>query len=175
MELLRKLLSTTFVIFLAINSIQSQDSTSPKPGTDSDMENHDAKEGKDKELYEYYYKTRPANFPVSKAKLEYNLIKTLKKEILSRDYSKESIEATKKIDATNIQYERVYRESKWVRGFMNQNTHLNYSEFMYVAKYDKYMVFMTFDTNPESYLQPARQAQIVFSGKDKFEIVIPKP
>lgn len=175
MELFRKILSTTFVIFVAISSIQSQDSTAPKPTTDSDLENHDAKEGKDKELYEYYYKTRPENFPVNKAKLEYNLIKTLKKEIMSRDYSKESVEAIKKIDATNISYERVYRESKWVRGFMNQNTHISYSEFMYVAKHEKYMVFMTFDTNPESYLQPARHSQIVFSGKDKFEIVIPKP
>lgn len=150
-------------------------STANTPKSDPNLENHEEKEGQDKELFEYYYKTRPENLPPNKAKLEYNLIKTLKKEILSRDYSSETLNSLKKIDATNIKYERVYRESKWLRGYMVQNTHLKYGEFMYVAKYDKYMCFMSFDVNPESYLQQARHSQLVFEGKDKFEITIPKP
>ncbi|TGL20973.1 hypothetical protein [Leptospira yanagawae] len=175
MELSKKSLLFSLVFSLAVVSISAQDTKPQTTPTDVNQENHDAKEGQDKELFEYYYKTRPENLPPNKAKLEYNLIKTLKKEIMSRDYSKESAESIKKIDATNIQYERVYRESKWLRGFMTQNTHLNYMEFMYVVKYDKYMCFVTFDVNPENYLQQSRQSQLVFAGKDKFEITIPKP
>lgn len=175
MELSKKSLLITLVLFVAVASISAQDTKPQVTPADVSQENHDSKEGQDKELFEYYYKTRPENLPPNKAKLEYNLIKTLKKEIMSRDYSKESAEAIKKIDATNIQYERVYRESKWLRGFMAQNTHLNYSEFMYIVKHDKYMCFVSFDVNPETYLQQSRQSHLVFAAKDKFEIVIPKP
>lgn len=156
--------------------ISGQDAANPdKTVASAEGENHDPKEGQDKEFYEYYYKTQVENFPLKKAKLEYNLIKTAKKEILSRDYSKQTVDLIKKIDATNIKYERVYRDSKWVRGFMAQMTHLAALEFMYVVKHDKYMCFMTFETNPESYLQEARQSQLIFVGADKFEMVIPKP
>ena len=157
------------------NSITGQDSTGVDKTAAGVEENHDAKEGQDKEFYEYYYKTQVENLPLKKAKLEYNLIKTLKKEILSRDYSKANIEAIKKIESSNIKYERVYRDSKWVRGVLAQMTHLSVKDYMYIVKYDKYMCFMTFETNPESYLQEARQSQLIFSGTDKFEIVVPKP
>jgi len=156
--------------------IIGQTATNPDKTTTATLEeNHDAKEGQDKEFYEYYYKTQAENLPLKKAKLEYNLIKTLKKEIMSRDYSKANMDLIKKIDGANIKYERVYRESKWVRGFLAQMPHLAVKDFMYVVKFDKYMCFMTFETNPESYLQEARQSQLIFSGTDKFEIVIPKP
>ncbi len=158
-----------------INSITGQDTASANKTTAAGEENHDAKDGQDKEFYEYYYKTQVENLPLKKAKLEYNLIKTLKKEISSRDYSKATLEAVKKIDSSNVKYERVYRDSKWVRGILAQMTHLSVKDFMYVVKYDKYMCFMTFETNPESYLQEARQSQLIFSGTDKFEIVVPKP
>ncbi|MDF3819958.1 hypothetical protein P3G55_08620 [Leptospira sp. 96542] len=175
MELLKKYSLTLILFFVVAVSISAQDTKPQNTPNEVIQEDHDTKEGKDKELFEYYYKTRPENLPPNKAKLEYNLIKSLKKEILSRDYSKENLEGIKKIDATNIQYERVYRESKWLRGFMVQNTHLSYGEFMYVVKYDKYMCFVNFDVNPEMYLQQSRQSQLVFEAKDRFEIVIPKP
>ncbi|TGN19698.1 hypothetical protein [Leptospira idonii] len=178
MEVMERLKFTLiFLVALSLGpvagSVFGQEAAKPTGGAEE--ENHDAKEGQDKEFYEYYYKTQAENQPLKKAKLEYNLIKTLKKEILSRDYSKETIEAIKKIDASNVKYERVYRESKWVRGFMNQMPHLSTGDFMYIIKYDKYMCFITFDVNPESYLQPAKQSQLIFVGKDNFEIVIPKP
>lgn len=97
MELSKKSLLITFVLFVAVVSISAQDAKPQVTPTDVSQENHDAKEGQDKELFEYYYKTRPENLPPNKAKLEYNLIKTLKKEIMSRDYSKESVEAIKKL------------------------------------------------------------------------------
>jgi hypothetical protein len=160
---------------LAGASLNAQDSSSANSTSAVKEENHDAKEGQDKEFYEYYYKTQAENLPLKKAKLEYNLIKSLKREIRSRDYSKATMELMQKIDSSNIKYERVYRDSKWVRGFLAQMPHLGVRDFMYIVKHDKYMCFVTFETNPESYLQEARQTQLIFEGKDKFEIVIPKP
>jgi hypothetical protein len=169
------ILVVSLILGGTLNTIFGQDSSSANKTAVSAEESHDAKEGQDKEFYEYYYKTQIENLPLKKAKLEYNLIKTMKKEIRSRDFSKATLELTKKIDASNIKYERVYRDSKWVRGFLTQMPHLSVLDFMYVVKHDKYMCFMTFETNPESYLQEARQSQLIFSGTDKFEIVIPKP
>lgn len=172
--------SVIMILVIAMTGIGSlvlaQTTTSPNnTGSTPETENHDGKEGQDKEFYEYYYKTQAENLPLKKAKLEYNLIRTLKKEILSRDYSKANLELVKKIEGSNIKYERVYRDSKWVRGFLSQMPHLNVLDYMYIVKHDKYMCFLTFETNPESYLQEARQSQLLFTGNDKFEIVIPKP
>ncbi|TGN14542.1 hypothetical protein [Leptospira ilyithenensis] len=166
---------TALSLGLATSSLIAQDAVNPNKATSAVEEGHDAKEGQDKEFYEYYYKTIAESQPLKKAKLEYNLIKALKKEIVSRDTTKEAKENIKKIDTSNIKYEKVYRESKWVRGFMGQLPHLTARDFMFVVKYDKYMCFVSFDVNPESYLQEARQSQLIFEGKDKFEISIPKP
>ncbi|WP_411821403.1 hypothetical protein [Leptospira sp. 'Mane'] len=166
---------TALSLGFASATLTAQDTTNPNKTASSTEEDHDAKEGQDKEFYEYYYKTIAESQPLKKAKLEYNLIKALKKEITSRDTTKEAKESIKKIDSASIKYERVYRESKWVRGIMGQMPHISSRDFMFIVKYDKYMCFVSYDVNPESYLQEARQAQLIFEGKDKFEIAIPKP
>lgn len=141
----------------------------------SATEDHDAKSGLDKEYYDYYFKTLPEYKNKDKAKLNFNLIRHLKKEILSQDFSKPTQEAVSKISPDNVQFERVNSDSIWVRGIKSQKPYIKYREYMYVVKHEKYFCFMTFEINPEDYLQQARQVELIQDLDDKFKITVPKP
>jgi hypothetical protein len=138
-----------------------------------DEEKHEEKSGLDREYYEKYYKNLPSEKAKTKAKLEYNLIRNLKREILGNDYSKENLVMVKEINPSNIQYERVTRESKWVRGIRKAIPHLKELEYMYIVKHEKYLCFISFTVNPENYIFEPYQRELVYDGSDKFEIVIP--
>lgn len=137
-------------------------------------EDHEEKSGLDRKYYEKHYKNLPSETAKTKAKLEYNLIRQLKREILGRDYSKENLEKIKEIAPANIQYERVTRESKWVRGIKKALPHIKEMEYMYIVKYEKYICFINFHVNPENYISEPYQRELVFDGSgDKYDIVIP--
>jgi len=167
------------ILFLISTQLLAQtagpEAEKPAAQPSSEEEKHEAKDGYDKDFYESYYKNLPDNVPITKAKLEYNLVKTLKREIISWDASKPALEMAAKIEANNIKYEKVTRDSKWVRGIFSNMPYLKNKDYMYVVRHDKYLCFMTFEANPEKYIQQARQAQITFPPKDTFEVVIPKP
>ncbi len=178
-KLVRSLVLTKVLILVTVTSVLGQTASTTTPpaptSTTTEEEKHEARDGSDKEFYESYYKNMPENLPMSKAKLEYNLIKTIKREIIGFDFSKDTMELTKKIDANNIKYERVSRDSKWVRGILTSMPYINNKEYMYVVRHDKYLCFMTFEANPEKYIQQARQAKLTFPPKDTFDVVVPKP
>jgi DNA mismatch repair ATPase MutL len=136
-------------------------------------EEHEAKEGLDRNYFETHYKNLPTEAAKNKAKLEYNLIKNLKREIVGRDYSKENMEKIKEINPSNIQYERVTRESKWVRGIKKAIPHIKEMEYMYIVKHDKYLCFINFHVNPENYISEPYQRELVFDGSNRHDIVIP--
>lgn len=138
-----------------------------------DEEKHEERSGLDREFFETYYRNFPTDKPKSKAKLEYNLIRPLKREILGRDYSKENLEKVKEINSTNIQYERVTRDSKWVRGFKKALPHLKETEYMFIVKHGKYLCFINFVVDPERYILEPHQKELVFDGSDKYDILIP--
>jgi|JI8StandDraft_1071087.scaffolds.fasta_scaffold76355_2 hypothetical protein len=147
----------------------------PKPNSpiEPDKEEHEDTYGLDKEYYEKYYKFLPENQGKNKAKLEYNLIKNLKREIIGRNYSKQVLEKIKSINPSNIQYERVTRNSKWVRGIKNAQPHIIEKDYMYIVKHAEYMCFITFEMNPELYIFEPHYRELVYDGAGKFDIVVP--
>lgn len=167
---------TIIAAFLLSLSMYSQGTNSDaKPGEPvlADDQEHTESYGLDKEYYEKYYKYLPENIGKTKAKLEYNLIKNLKREIVGRNYSKESLAKIKEINPSNIQYERVTRNSKWVRGIQKALPHIKEKEYMYVVKHGEYMCFMTFDVNPENYIFEPHYRELIYDGAGKFDIVVP--
>ncbi|MCZ8237479.1 MAG: hypothetical protein O9346_07760 [Leptospiraceae bacterium] len=171
-----KVSPTITLAFLLTLSMYSQgtntESKSGEPVIADDQE-HSESYGLDKEYFEKYYKFLPENMAKNKAKLEYNLIKNLKREIVGRNYSKESLAKLKDINPSNIQYERVTRNSKWVRGIKKALPHILEKEYMYVVKHDAYICFMTFDVNPEDYIFEPHYRELVYDGAGKFDIVVP--
>ncbi|WCL47714.1 hypothetical protein [Leptospira sp. GIMC2001] len=139
----------------------------------NDEEEHDSAAGLDRDYYEKYYKYLPENMAKSKAKLEYNLIRNIKREIIGRDYSKANLELIKNINPSNIQYERVTRNSKWVRGIKKALPHILEKDYMYVVKHGVYTCFITFEVNPENYLFEPHYRELVYDGAGKYDIVIP--
>jgi len=136
-------------------------------------ENHEDKPGLDRIYFETYYRNLPTDRAKSKAKLEYNLIYNLRREILARDYSEENLKKVKEINPSNIRYERITRDSKWVRGMKKALPHLKEMEYMYIVKFEKYLCFINFHANPEDYILEPYQRELVFDGSDKYDIVIP--
>lgn len=157
---------TTILLLFLTTSIFSQE-------VGSMDEKHEEKSGLDRNYYETYYKNLPSEKAKTKAKLEYNLIRGLKREILGRDYSKENLEKIKEINPSNIQYEKVTRESKWVRGIKKAIPHIKEMEYMYIIKHGKYLCFINYEVNPENYISEPYQRELVFDGTDKYDIVIP--
>lgn len=128
----------------------------------------------DKEIYEMAEKSRERrNYP-DKKKLEYNLLYTFKKEIKLSDSDPETQRIGNEIDYSKITYEVLDYESKYYRGLKALNPEITKQDFMYVVKYDKYLLWIGFKVNPEYYIVLPKQS-VLFYGRDtRFDPIIPK-
>jgi hypothetical protein len=128
----------------------------------------------DKEIYELAEKSRERrNYP-DKKKLEYNLIYTFKKEIKLSDSSAETQKIGDEIEISKISYEALDHESKYYRGLKALNPEITKQDFMYVVKYDKYMLWIGFKVNPELYIVLPKQSVLFYGRNTKFDPIIPK-
>jgi hypothetical protein len=162
-----------FFFLLAIAGLNAQNASESGKPILADEENHDKDGSLDREYFETYYRYLPENAPKNKAKLEYNLIKNLKREILSKNYSKSTLEKIKEINPSNIQYERITRDSRWMRGIKKALPHLKEMEYMYIVKHGDYLCFISFAMNPEDYLFEPHQMELVYNQTGKYDIVVP--
>ena len=135
---------------------------------------HTAPAGMDKEYFEYYFETIPDRTKQQKAKLEYNLIRIIKREIKRKDPSV-SDEMISAIKSETIKYEKLGKESYWLRGIKDIFKFIKYTDNMYIVKYDKYLVYMSFEMDPALYIQPPFQVEVIFKGEDLFENKVGTP
>ncbi|MBE7413445.1 MAG: hypothetical protein L6Q54_06585 [Leptospiraceae bacterium] len=173
----------TTLLFLAISiGIFAQDKQNATVNEKKDQpsnstENNQPKEQKkdsdqatvmDKEYYEYYFTTLPDSAKLKKEKLEFNLIKTFKTEINKRDYPA-CKDLLPQITAKSVQYEKVTPESIWVRGIKDVLGYLPYKEYMYIIKFQKYLAYISYETDPSKYVQAPFQMELIFKKDNIFD------
>lgn len=168
-------LTAILLSFFLSAGLHSQEAGKNKPASEEENEIHKDGKSLDKEYYEYYFKTLPDIDQLEKAKLEYNLIRSLKLELRKRDTEKMNSEELKKVNASSVRYERVFEDSIWMRGIRKQMQHLKFREYMYVVVYDKYYCFISYEMNPARYILEPYQVQLIFKKENPFTTIPPQP
>ncbi|MBP9889623.1 MAG: hypothetical protein KBF93_25230 [Leptospiraceae bacterium] len=117
----------------------------------------------DKEFYTYYYMNLPKYLQKEdkdKKKLHSNLIRTFKKEIVKRDRSVTQEELLNISPATS-KIRRVFEDSKWMKKIKNELRYIQFTEYMYIIKYKKYLTLILFHLDPEMHLQSPSQVEFL--------------
>ena len=157
---------------LATSVVFSQDKTAEdktaaqKPAV-SEEKHAETAGGAAKEYYQSYFDSLPDAQGSQKVKLEFNLVRNAKHAILRRD-KKASKELMDGLKPGAFTYEKVARNNIWMRGIKDIFPHIKYTEFMYVVKYNKYQVFISFDLDPGRYLLDPNQYEVVYKRENVF-------
>ena len=117
----------------------------------------------DKVFYTYYYLNLPKHLQKEgkdKKKLHSNLVGIFKKEVIKRDRSvtKEAIDG---ISPTTIKFKRVTEDSKWMKKIRSELKYIQFTEFMYIVRYQTYMTLILFHLDPELHLQTPSQVEFI--------------
>ncbi|PJZ70935.1 hypothetical protein CH373_07295 [Leptospira perolatii] len=162
------------ILFMYASLLSAQGSEKEKVAAE-EGEVHREGSALDKEYYEYYFKTLPNTELIAKAKLEYNIIRSLKLELRKRDPQKMTLEELKKVTPGTIRYERVYEDSIWMRGIRNQMQEIKFQDYMYIVVYEKYYCYISYEMNPAKYVQEPYQVQLIFQKENPFTTILPPP
>lgn len=113
----------------------------------------------DKEFYTYYYMNLPKHLQKeekSKSKLHSSLIQVFKKEISKRDRNVTK-ETLSDISPSTAKFKRVLESSKWMKKIKSELRYIQFTEFMYIIKYKKYLTLILYQVDPELHIQtPSR-------------------
>lgn len=117
----------------------------------------------DKVFYTYYYLNLPKHLQKEgkdKKKLHTNLVGIFKKEVVKRDRSvtKETIDG---ISPISIKFKRVTEDSKWMKKIRTELKYIQFTEFMYIVRYQTYMTLILFHLDPELHLQTPSQVEFI--------------
>lgn len=117
----------------------------------------------DKEFYTYYYMNLPKYLQKEdkdKKKLHSNLIQVFKKEIAKRDRSV-TREVLQDISPATSKIRRVFEDSKWMKKIKSELRYIQFTEYMYIIKYKKYITLILFHLDPEMHLQSPSQVEFI--------------
>ena len=113
----------------------------------------------DKEFYTYYYMNLPKFLQKeekSKSKLQSSLIQVFKKEITKRDRNVTK-ETLSDITQSTTKFKRVLESSKWMKKIKSELRYIQFTEYMYIIKYKKYLALILYQVDPDLHIQtPSR-------------------
>ncbi|MCR9144740.1 MAG: hypothetical protein NXI24_21050 [bacterium] len=104
----------------------------------------------DREFYNDYLDSIPNDWEPDPALLKSNLFAALKR-VLPREDPFEAPAYIEKLQPDQLEYKRVTTESAFVRGLFQEAPYLRQTEYMWVIKSGPYMIFLTFQSDPERY------------------------
>ncbi len=115
----------------------------------------------DKEFYTYYYMNLPKYLQPEekdKKKIQTNIFRVLKKEIVKRD-PKITKEEINEIKPSDIRIKRVTEESPWIKLIKKEMKYIYFTDYMFIAKYKKYLIFVLYTVDPEKHLITPAQVE----------------
>lgn len=115
----------------------------------------------DKEFYTYYYMNLPKYLQPEerdKKKIQTNILRALKKEIIRRDM-KVTKEEVNEIKASDIKIKRVTEDSPWIKLIKKEMKYIYFTDYMFIAKYKKYLIFVLYTVDPEKHLITPAQVE----------------
>jgi hypothetical protein len=120
----------------------------------------------DKEFYTYYFLNLPKfeqKDTGEDKKLSVNLIKAFKGEISKRDPSlKNNLDD---INLATVKYRRVSEDSVWMKRIKQVMGYIQFTQYMYIIKYRKYIALVTYKADPRLHIQTAHWVELIV-GKD---------
>lgn len=143
-----------YILLFLINFAIFSQNTPPINQNSMQKNKTEDTEDLDKEFYTYYYMNLPKYLQAEekdKKKLQANILKVMKKEIGKRDrlVTKEELQELK---ATDIRTKRVFEDSPWLRLIKKEMKYIQFTDYMFIAKYKKYMIFVLYNLDPEKHL-----------------------
>lgn len=114
----------------------------------------------DKRFYNEYLDSLPNRYVQRKALLEQNLLDTAR-TMIPREDPFEGAEVARRLQAADLEYQRVTLESAFVRGLFAELNYLRETEFMYVVRAGGYLVFMSFRADPSRFTIDAYQTRVI--------------
>ena len=141
------------------NEVKPEKEKEPPAKTTSSLDDEEL----DKVFYTYYYLNLPKHLQKEdkdKKKLNQNLIRVFKKEIAKRDHevTKETLDG---ISPTSIKFKRVQEDSKWMKKIKKEIRHIQFTEYMYIVRYQTYLTLILYQLDPELHLQSPSQVEFI--------------
>ncbi len=149
-----------YLLFFLSFAIFSQANT-PINSNSSQKNKLEDTEDLDKEFYTYYYMNLPKYLQgdeKDKKKLQANILKVMKKEIAKRDRNFPA-EELKELKATDIRTKRVFDDSPWIKLIKKEMKYIQFTDYMFISKYKKYMIFVLYSLDPEKHLITPTQVE----------------
>lgn len=171
--LLILLLSSSFLLGQSKDGKGSLSSGGEKSAAGSDSANVFDDE-LDKLFYQYYfYQKEPDLEDIQKEQnitLKTNLINALKNEVFIRDPSNLA-KASAEIESPNakIRFKQVSRYSIWMKKIRKEIGYINFTDFMYIIQYDKYISLVLYEVDPKKHLLNPAQVELIIKKEGKKE------
>lgn len=165
------LFSSSFLLAQAKDTKGSLTSGGEKSASTSDSANVFDDE-LDKLFYQYYfYQKEPDLEDIQKEQsqtLKTNLIMALKNEVFIRDPANLS-KASAEIEAPDakIRFKQVSRYSIWMKKIRKEIGYINFTDFMYIIQYDKYISLVLYEVDPKKHLLKPSQVELIIKKEGK--------
>ena len=123
-------------------------------------------ESLDQEYYNDYLDSLPDERAQSKFTLERNLLRVAR-TIIPREDFKQGPDFARNLKEADLRYEKVTRASAFVRGIMKEMPYLKETEYMWIVKAGRYLVFVTFKADPRRFMVTAHQTRAVIKQEQQ--------
>lgn len=120
----------------------------------------------DEEYYNDYLDSLPDERVATKRALEKNLLRVAQ-TIIPREDFKLGPEFAKTLTESDLKYEKVTRDSPFVRGIMKEMPYLKETQYMWIVKAGRYLIFVTFKADPRRFSVTAHQTRAVIKQEPK--------
>ena len=120
----------------------------------------------DQEFYNDYLDSLPNERLESKRTLERNLLRVAR-TIIPREDFKRGPEFARSLDIAGLTYDKVTRDSPFVRGIMKEMPYIKETQFMWIVKAGRYLIFVTFKADPRRFAVTAHQTRTVIKQDPK--------
>ena len=120
----------------------------------------------DREFYNEYLDSIPDDWRPDKKLLEQNLFDTLKR-VLPREDPFDGPEYIKKIQPDQLEYKRITTDSPFVRGLFKEAPYLKQTKYMWIVKSGPYLVFISYEADPERYTLSEFQNLVIKRSDDQ--------
>lgn len=104
----------------------------------------------DREFYNDYLDSIPNDWEPDEGLLESNLFAALKR-VLPREDPFDAPDFLKTLQPNQLEYKRVTVDSPFIRGLFREAPYLKQTGYMWIIKSGPYMVFLSYQSDPERY------------------------
>lgn len=104
----------------------------------------------DREFYNDYLDQLPNEWAPDAELLKSNLFAALKR-VLPREDPFDGPAYLKKLQPDGLEYKRVTTDSPFIRGLFREAGYLKKTKYMWIVKSGPYMIFLTYQSDPERY------------------------